>query len=368
MERHMITKRGILAGLCTLPLHSLQAQNRKTCKLIFILLRGGLDGLATVMPTSDPLYKKIRIPTNEIHPLNHEFHLHPALQSIYKLYQNKELMIYHAIGLPTQGKSHIDAQRILESGDEKTFITGWLGRSLAGSRTTKTYTIGQKQPLMLRGSNENRILYENENIDLPPMLLEEIIEIYEKDPSLRDVIEEGMKLATTGIFQPAHKNKENGQNHRNLGYRIGKNMQSPYDEEVAVIEMEGFDTHKNQKILLDLRLKELDHLIDGIKTGIQDHWKNTIIVVCTEFGRSINMNKNGGTDHGNASVAFVIGGNLSGGKVTTIWPGLSSKNTGLDTTIDLRSLFKTILISHLNINDKIIDQHVFPGLQIESLT
>ena len=98
--------------------------------------------------------------------------------------------------------------------------------------------------------------------------------------------------------------------------------------------------------------------------GLGEQWDNTAVAVVTEFGRTVRVNGTRGTDHGTATAALLLGGAINGGKIVTDWPGLANSNLyanrDLYPTIDLRSLFKSLLIEHLDLSPAFVNSEVFP--------
>jgi uncharacterized protein (DUF1501 family) len=131
-----------------------------------------------------------------------------------------------------------------------------------------------------------------------------------------------------------------------------------------MIEMAGWDTHANQAALLSRNLRLLDFKLAWLKTSAGRAWKDTAVVVVSEFGRTVAMNEWRGTDHGTASVAFVLGGAVRGGRVIADWPGLAAsalhEGSDLKPTIDLRALLKAALIAQLNVPESALETAIFP--------
>src|SRR6185295_18927882 len=92
---------------------------------------------------------------------------------------------------------------------------------------------------------------------------------------------------------------------------------------VAMIETGGWDTHSGQRGRLNAQLRGLDQMVSTLKAGLGPAWANTLVVVATEFGRTVAPNGAGGTDHGTASAAILLGGAVAGGRVVADWPGLA---------------------------------------------
>src|SRR4029079_8713065 len=137
---------------------------------------------------------------------------------------------------------------------------------------------------------------------------------------------------------------------------------------VGALAFNGWDTHINEGIasgLLANLFGALDGAFRAIETGTGDAWKDTVVAVVTEFGRTAHINGTEGTDHGTATVALLIGGALSGGRVVADWPGLKDKDLyesrDLKATTDLRAVLKGLLKDHLRVDDAKLAGDIFPG-------
>jgi uncharacterized protein (DUF1501 family) len=136
---------------------------------------------------------------------------------------------------------------------------------------------------------------------------------------------------------------------------------------VGALAFNGWDTHINEGIaqgrLADL-LAALDGAVAAIETGLGDAWRDTVVALVTEFGRTARINGNDGTDHGTATVALFAGGALKGGRVVADWPGLKDAdlldNRDLKPTADLRAVLKGLLRDHLHVDAARLDTAVFP--------
>jgi len=136
---------------------------------------------------------------------------------------------------------------------------------------------------------------------------------------------------------------------------------------VAVFDTSGWDTHANEggaQGALAQRLGVLDQGLRSLCDNLGDVWQHTAVVVVTEFGRTAAINGTRGTDHGTGAAALLVGGAVKGGKVIADWPGLSAKalyaGRDLQPTLDLRSVFKTLLRDHLAVPRAHIESQVFP--------
>ena len=136
---------------------------------------------------------------------------------------------------------------------------------------------------------------------------------------------------------------------------------------VGALALDGWDTHVNEGVLkgrLANLLGALDGAIAEIETNMGDAWRQTVVVLVTEFGRTARINGNDGTDHGTATVAILAGGALKGGRVLADWPGLKDadlyEHRDLRATTDLRAVLKGLLGDHLRVDDRVLGMDVFP--------
>mgnify|MGYP002385137126 CR=1 FL=1 len=136
---------------------------------------------------------------------------------------------------------------------------------------------------------------------------------------------------------------------------------------IAALAFDGWDTHANEGGATG-RLAQLLGGLDGalaeFESGLGDRWRDTVVVVATEFGRTARVNGTEGTDHGTGTIALLVGGAVKGGRIVSDWPGLKPANLyqgrDLAPTTDLRAVFKGILHDHLGIGEAALAQTVFP--------
>jgi uncharacterized protein (DUF1501 family) len=133
------------------------------------------------------------------------------------------------------------------------------------------------------------------------------------------------------------------------------------DKNIQLLTMDvgGWDTHINQGNTKGGRLTGLlAHMGEGVAALVQnlgDRYRSTTILVMSEFGRTVAQNGNGGTDHGHGNVAWLIGGDVRGGKVYGRWPGLAQNNLyegrDLAVTTDFRSVIGATVGGHFGLSD-----------------
>ena len=402
-HRRSLLQAGAAAGLGLLaPLAGLQLVNAAGAavpggpRLVLVILRGGLDGLAAVPAIGDPAFADARGALGRFAspalPLDGLLALHPALPGLHRLYGQGELLVLHATGLPYRERSHFDAQQVLESGGERPFAldTGWLGRALAGNGH-KGMAFQSAVPLVLRGHAGIDTWAPSTRPDPAPDLVARLGRLYADDAALGDALARAQALRVDGAMlasQPAAV-----PNRQASGMQPGSITAAPPRQaaalllarqaaafvaaddgpQAAVLALGGWDSHANQAadggpLVNNLRL--LDNTLAALREGLTapgtgDVWRRTVVLVVTEFGRTVAINGTLGTDHGTGGAAFVLGGAVQGGRVLADWPGLApaQRNDGRDLriTMDLRAVFKTVLTDHLGLPSALVANTLLPG-------
>jgi uncharacterized protein (DUF1501 family) len=155
---------------------------------------------------------------------------------------------------------------------------------------------------------------------------------------------------------------------QNIAATTAKFLTQPGGPSIAVVSLDGYDTHANQGGIngqLANHLKTLDDVVNGLHQGLGETWSDTVVVAVTEFGRTAHVNGTGGTDHGTASTMILAGGALKRGGIVGDWPTLADaklfENRDLAPTLDVRQVFKGVLRDHLGLNARALDTTVFPG-------
>ncbi|MGZ5984244.1 MAG: DUF1501 domain-containing protein [Caulobacteraceae bacterium] len=366
-------------------------------KLVVVVCRGGMDGLSVSPPVGDPDYAALRgriaiapfgQPGGAL-KLDDTFGLHPALASVHRLALAGQARIVPAVATPDRARSHFEAQDVLESGGAAAYGagSGWLNRTLqalAPARKIEALSVGGTAPLILRGPVQAGSWspggLEGHDQRLPRILAD----LYAKDPLRGPALASGLqtqdmaKAAATMAQaqasdggaappQPAVQPRQNPDAARQIGATVAKFMQEPNGPQIVAISIDNFDTHANQGAaqgLLAQRLAYLDSVLDGLSSGLGGEWRNTVVVAATEFGRTARVNGTGGTDHGTASTALVLGGGLKRTGIVGDWPTLQQarlfENRDTAPTLDMRALFKGVLAEHLGIERKALDSQIFP--------
>jgi len=386
-------------------------------KLIVVICRGGMDGLSVSPPVGDSNYAGLRgaiaIPGFDrpggALKLDDTFGLHPSLAAVHRLALKGEARIAPAIATPDRERSHFEAQDVLENGATAAYGTdsGWLNRALAamGPGRVKAISVGPTAPLILRGSVEAASWSPGPGAGRDPRLPSILADLYAHDPQLSRALASGLstesmaKVAsadakaalsqadtmTTPASQPNDMQAMSGQANaggpalaatlskglqvaRNLGATLAGFMIQDGGPQVAAVSIDGFDTHANQgssQGQLATRLAYLDAALDGLSDGMGTAWKDTALIVVTEFGRTARVNGTAGTDHGTGSTALLLGGALKRGGIVGDWPTLAQGKLFEDRdtapAVDMRSVFKGLLVEQFGIDRRDLDATVFPG-------
>ena len=363
-------------------------------RFLAVILRGALDGLATVAPVGDPDWTGLRgeeaLTLGGKTPalkLDDFFALNPAMPNLHRMFQGGEAIVVHACATPYRERSHFDGQDLLESGLPKAgpSDTGWLNRALsalqAGGRVDpkggRVFAVGPVTPLVARGPapvlswSPQRIMPASDDT------MARLLDLYRHaDPKLASVLEDNSKLTAieqSGDMGMAQKPGGPGPAQVRAYFsdaagNAAKFLAQPDGPRVGALALDGWDTHFNEGIAqgrLSQLLGSLDDALAAIKTNMGPAWRETVVALATEFGRTARINGTDGTDHGTATVALLVGGALKGGRVIADWPGLKPaalyQNRDLAPTTDLRAVLKGVLKDHLRADDRTLAQNVFPG-------
>ena len=400
---HAATRRELLAGAGVLfawPfLPKLARAEGRDPRMLTIVLRGALDGLAAVAPVGDPDWVKLRgdkallldgkMPAL---PLDDFFALNPAMPNFYRMYKFGQASIVHATATPYRERSHFDGQDVLESGlpNPGRADSGWLNRALGGlepeARVTRkdgrAFAVGPVTPLVVRGPapvmswTPQRIQPASEDT------MARLIDLYHHtDAELARAIEGRRDLALLArAGDPAAMAPTEGQQmpqgfpaqvrafFADAAGTAAKFLARADGPRIGALAFNGWDTHIDEGAdsgRLATLLGALDGAIAAVETAMGPVWRETVVTVVTEFGRTARINGTNGTDHGTGTIALLAGGALKGGRVIADWPGLKNANLhegrDLAATTDLRAVLKGLLKDHLRVTDRALAASVFPG-------
>jgi len=362
-------------------------------RFLFVILRGALDGLATVAPVGDPHYESARggllIPASGAEAglaIGDFFALNPNMPVLHAALARGEAAIVHATATAYRSRSHFDGQDVLESGQPGPgrLDTGWLNR-LIGTlqpgdpvRASSALALSEAVPLVMRGPEKVVTWTPAGYPDAPSDTRLRLLDLYtHTDPKLARLLEDALELE--GIAGPDSDMDAvmTGIGRRDLGgvtkqfsalaAAAGRLLAQADGPRIAALSYPGWDTHRGQGLIkgrLATLLGALDTAIDALQRELQPVWKDTVIVIATEFGRAVAMNGTAGTDHGTGTIAILLGGAVKGGRVIADWPGLAPRNLldarDLMPTTDLRAVLKGVARDHLGVGDRELTEIVFP--------
>ncbi|MEE8093606.1 MAG: DUF1501 domain-containing protein [Gammaproteobacteria bacterium] len=370
------TQLAVLAGFPGLAL----SEEAADARLVLVILRGGLDGLAAVVPYGESRYRGVRGDlavdspgqTNGLLKLDGLFGLHPSLGTMHEFYRAGELAVVHAVATPYRERSHFDGQNVLENGSDSpgALRDGWLNRAVGrADDDAGAIALSQNIPLVLRGDASVTSWAPSRLPETDDDTLARLAELYADDPHLAGRLQEALE-ARAIARQMGGRSRRPAGGQSQLGpvaMAAGRFLSAPDGPRIAVLEAGGWDTHANQGAgqgLLANRLGGLDAGLATLKRELGGYWQNTVVVIATEFGRTVAVNGTRGTDHGTGGCAFIAGGAVRGGRVIADWPGLAQRDLyegrDLKPTTDLRAVFKGILTEHLGAEIAQLDRDVFP--------
>ncbi len=375
-----------------------RAPSRAPSRLVFVLLRGAVDGLSLLVPHGEKAYHEARSTIaiarpgepDGVLPLNSLFGLHPALAPMLPYWEQRQLAFVHASGSPDPTRSHFDAQDYMESATpgRKTTPDGWLNRLaavLAGPGATPeaqrllALNLGPTMPRIFAGGAAVASLATG-NAAITPGVLERpqvaaaFGQLYGGDDRLSRSVREAAATRREIMDKLASDDPSADRGALSLlglsrdTARLGELMARDARIHLAFVPVGGWDTHASQggaKGQLANRFRLLAEALDALARGLGDQLPRTHIVVMSEFGRTLRQNGTGGTDHGHGNVAWVLGGGVKGGQVLGRWPGLdgSALHEGRDLAIttDFRDVLADLLERGFRLGDKQLDA-VLPGM------
>jgi uncharacterized protein (DUF1501 family) len=385
-----------------------EGRSRKT--LVAIFMRGAADGLNIVAPFGDPRYREVR-PTLGLQPpqstdfspnngpygplldLDGKFGLHAGLRPFKELWDRKQLAIVEAAGSPDPSRSHFEAQDYMESGTPGKTGNGWLNRALGApgpdASPLRAVALANRVPRTLRGQYEAVALGNVQEFNITDQerlgILRNMYSLT-PDAAMRrtgsDAFEAMKMLQSVAKQQMPNGSRpapvagaggqpQNTRPSYNQGGQLGRNLQelarlikSDAGVEAAFAEVDGWDHHQNENNQLPGLLNQFSNAIAAFCQDLGDRMEDVVIVTMSEFGRTVEENGTGGTDHGHGSLMMVLGGKVQGGKIYGEWPGLEKEQLfegrDLAVTTDFRTVLSELVRVHLGRTDL---SAVFPGFQ-----
>lgn len=349
------------------------AQTTGTRKVLFVLLRGAADGLSMLAPVGDPGFEALRgavLADYASAPrIGSFFALHPALTEVGKAAAAGEALFVHAAATTYRERSHFDAQNLLETGGNAPYATkdGWLNRlvSLTGEaqrgEMPRALAIAPAVPLALRGDAPVSSYAPSALPAASDDFMARVGALYEADRELASLWARALETRAMASDDSLNNLRDASAN----GALVASLMQGTRGAQIAMIEVDGWDTHANQRGAFARQARGLDALLAAYRTGMGEEWRDTLVLVATEFGRTAKWNGTNGTDHGTASAALVMGGNVRGGRVEADWPGLGTaqpyEGRDLAPTIALGSVLAGAVAEHFGLDPAQTLARLFPG-------
>jgi uncharacterized protein (DUF1501 family) len=366
-------------------------------RLLVIVLRGALDGLGAVAPVGDPDWVGLRGDRallldgkTPALPLDSFFALNPAMPNLYRLYKAQQASIVHAMATPYRERSHFDGQDVLESGISRpgAVDSGWLNRALVALesggqvdlRGSRALGVGAVTPLVVRGRAPVMSWVPQKLLPASDDTRARLMDLYQHtDPKLAAALDARISLAALGLNTKIDDPTSDDAALAPPGIArvrayvadvagaAARYLAKPDGPRVGAAGFVGWDTHINEGAAsgqLANLLGALDGALAAIETNMGDAWRETVVAVITEFGRTARINGTDGTDHGTGTVAFLAGGALRGGRMVADWPGLKvaqlHEGRDLKPTTDLRAVLKGLLRDHLRVEERVLASTVFP--------
>ena len=376
------------------------SQSAPTRRLIVVFMRGAVDGLSLVLPYTEANYYRLRPAlaigkpgsTDGALDLDGRFGLHPALAPLMPLWHQGSLAFVHAAGSPDPTRSHFDGQDNIESGTpgNKATADGWLNRlegRLPATRQglaapTRAISVGALLPRIFKGHNEVTTIASGATAARPTVLdrpgVSKAFEaIYKGDPVMGPMFANYLAARSNVVTAIEHADPEMmaANNGAPSSYafagdaaRLGTLMRQDPRVQLGFLAVSGWDTHANQGGVSGQLASLLSPFAAGMAAlarSLGSAYADTVIVVLSEFGRTLAQNGNVGTDHGHGNVVWLMGGPVNGGRVLGEWPGLddAALHEGRDLPIvtDYRTVLSQVCQGHLRLSDTDLS-NVFPEM------
>jgi uncharacterized protein (DUF1501 family) len=381
-----LNRRTLLAGSLALGASGLAlprialAQTSGPRKLLFVLLRGAADGLSMLAPVGDPGFEALRgaalADYANAPKIGSFFALHPAFAEVGKAAQAGEALFVHAAATAYRERSHFDGQNLLETGGTAPYASkdGWLNR-LVGllaengrAEPPRALAIAPTVPLALRGAAPVSSYAPSALPAASGDFMTRVAALYETDSELAGLWARALETREMAADDGLNNLRDASAN----GALVASLMQGERGAQIAMIEVDGWDTHANQRGVFARQARGLDALLAAYRGGMGTEWRDTLVLVATEFGRTAALNGTNGTDHGTAGAAMMLGGGVIGGKVLADWPGLGAgqlyEGRDLAPTIALESVLASAVAGHLGLDPVQAQTRLFPGRTAKPLT
>lgn len=377
--------------------HSFPTAGSSTPRLVVVFLRGAADGLNIVIPHQDAAYYDARPQvaiappkeTNGALDLDGYFGLHPALIDLLPQWQSGHLAFVHSAGLPKPVRSHFEAQDYMEIGvpESRAFSDGWMNRLLsvlggaeANANPTQAVNFNSLTPLMALGAEPVASISVGQKglhsaaVDYQALGAafdrlysgtDPLSQVYQSARAARSLLREELDDQWFQSVPEASTIHEFSRS----AHALAQLMVGDAQTQLAILELQGWDTHVNQAFRLNQQLTILNDGLAILIEKLGDVYTDTTIVVMSEFGRTVAENGNRGTEHGHGNVMGLLGGAIQGQRMYGTWTSLAETNLNegrdLGVTTDFREVLSSILGQQWGLNPQQLAQ-VFPNYQAEA--
>lgn len=399
-RRHFLAQAGAALGTCLLsPLSFAAPLNPNTVntnRLLVVFLRGGYDAANVLIPYASPFYYEVR-PTIAIakpdpnNPqsalaLTADWGLHPALlDTIGALYNRREAAFIPFAGTDDLSRSHFETQESIELGmpnqmsanlpsTGRNFNSGFLNRlAQALNSSNQSIAFTDALPSIFRGE-EKVANVSLKGVGKPAFdqrqssLLASMYANHALERAVREGLDLRQEIAREfeQEMQMANRGAISAKGFELEAKRIARLMRENY--QLGFIDVGGWDTHVNQGGASGALAGNLENLGRGLAAFAQDMgglWKQTTVVVLSEFGRTFRENGTRGTDHGHGTVYWLLGGNVAGGQIMGASQRMTAQtllqNRDYPVLNDYRQIFASLFQKMYGLNQDKLNQ-IFPGL------
>ncbi len=353
--------------------------------LVIVTLYGGNDGINTVIPYGDPAYHDARpeftYTADQVHPLDGELGLNPAMPGLAGLWAGNQLAIVRGVGYPKPDHSHFRSMDIWQTASPQAPInTGWIGRwlDLNGDNPTNAVNIGSVlPPLAVGATGAAAALSVGASSAFPADLATAITGLGKPDPAdtpeqitvaqsycaertveatFRPVLDAGTEGAAAGSKSTLAQQLT----------LVARCVKAGVPTTVYTVSLGGFDTHADEKATQETQLGILDTALSAfLKDMASDpNGRSVVVLAYSEFGRRVQVNASHGTDHGTAGPVFIAGVPVRGGFYGD-QPSLTDLDDGdLKSTVDFRSIYSEMLSGVLKADPVTVLGGSYPGIGV----
>lgn len=358
----------LLAGVSLLSVPKIGfAQGIADRKFIFVMLRGGMDGLAALIPDDKKIARlrgKILLPLQARLNLGNGFRLHPSFAGLKAMYTEGDAAFIHAAATPYRSRSHFEGQDALETLSHGGLRDGWLNRALVAGGG-EGLAVGRAVPLAMKGPasvrNWSPPIFKTTSDDL----LKRLSDLYVDDDLLASSLADARDNQSIGKGLSTSEARRFTREYTIALSSIGRLMSKDKGPGIGMVALDGWDTHDKQKNKLAKKFLALDEALTALKVSLGSSWEKSCIIVCSEFGRTVAANGTLGTDHGTGGLVMLLGGAVKGGAVHGDWPGVkkSARFEGRDLfpANDVAAILKGVMRDHLGIDRRALDTSIFPN-------